>query len=521
MRIIKPVEFDPSEGNFSRASTGTYFDKDGVLRTAAVDEPRWNYTFEDGEWVGPELLVEGQATNLLTYSERLWDTAAWGVGSALINFFTVTSSTDIADIYGAPASIAKFVAGTTPSPLFLRKNGLSLAGGSTYSPSLFVYVPAQAGVTSWGIYADYQDLDTSLPFVSAAFGRWIKVAIPAKTLTGARNFIDLNLRVNGGNPSSGFTFYATGAQLEVGDHPTSYIRTLGAPVTRAADIPGRIVSNVPEDDAPVWVAGTYGQGDRVIQNHHVYEVLAETTTDSPTAGVAKSPPTWLNLGATNRWRMFDDKVGSLTEKTGSIAVELQPGTVINSVALFNLLGRSATVTLTDPVDGIVYQRTVSLVDAGVTNWYEWFFAPIGRQTDFVLLDLPAYGTATLSVVIDNAAGTAACGHLVMGRQAEIGVALYGSGVGITDYSRKEADAFGNAIVVERSFSKRAEFDVMVDTPQIGRVQRLLAGIRAQPVVWIGAESYESTVLFGYYRDFSISISGPSVSDATITVEGLT
>lgn len=37
----------------------------------------------------------------------------------------------------------------------------------------------------------------------------------------------------------------------------------------------------------------------------------------------------------------------------------------------------------------------------------------------------------------------------------------------------------------------------------------------------GAEGYESTVLFGYYRDFSISISGPSVSDATITVEGLT
>jgi len=76
MRIIKPVEFDPSEGNFSRASTGTYFDRDGVLRTAAADEPRWNYTFEDGEWVGPELLVEEQRTNLLTYSEQ-FDNGSW------------------------------------------------------------------------------------------------------------------------------------------------------------------------------------------------------------------------------------------------------------------------------------------------------------------------------------------------------------------------------------------------------------------------------------------------------------
>jgi len=280
-------------------------------------------------------------------------------------------------------------------------------------------------------------------------------------------------------------------------------------------------SNAPETDYAAWSAATaYAVGNKVTYNHRNYEALVASTGANPETDTS-DPPKWLDLGATNRWQMFDDSVSSLTEQAGSIAVELQPGTVINSVALFNLLGRSATVTLTDPVDGIVYQRTVSLVDAGVTDWYEWYFAPIGRQTDFVLLDLPAYGTATLSVTVDNASDTAACGHLVMGRQAEIGVALYGSGVGITDYSRKEADAFGNSMVVERSFSKRAEFDVMVETHQISRVQRLLAGIRAKPVVWIGAEGYESTVLFGYYRDFSISISGPSASDATITVEGLT
>jgi len=280
-------------------------------------------------------------------------------------------------------------------------------------------------------------------------------------------------------------------------------------------------SNVPETDYAAWSAATaYAVGDKVLYNHRNYEALVASTGANPETDTS-DPPKWLDLGADNRWRMFDDKVGSLTEQAGSIAVELQPGAVINSVALFNLLGRSATVTLTDPSEGIVYQRTVSLVDAGVSDWYEWFFAPIGRQTDFVLLDLPAYGTATLSVTIDNASDTAAVGHLVMGRQAELGVAVYGSGVGITDYSRKETDAFGNSVVVERSFSKRAEFDVVVETPQIGRVQRMLAGLRAQPVVWIGAEGYESTFLFGYYRDFQISISGPSVSDASITVEGLT
>jgi len=280
-------------------------------------------------------------------------------------------------------------------------------------------------------------------------------------------------------------------------------------------------SNVPETDYAAWSAATaYAVGDKVLYNHRNYEALAAHTGANPETD-ASDPPKWLDLGANNRWRMFDDKVGSLTEQTGSIAVELQPGAVINSVALFNLLGRSATVTLTDPSEGIVYQRTVSLVDAGVSNWYEWFFSPVGRQTDFVLLDLPAYGGASLSVTVENNTETAACGHLVMGRQADIGVALYGTSVGITDYSRKEVDPFGNAMVVERAFSKRAEFDVAVDTPRVSVVQRLLAAIRSRPVVWIGAQGYESTVLFGYYRDFQISISGPTVSDATITVEGLT
>lgn len=138
----------------------------------------------------------------------------------------------------------------------------------------------------------------------------------------------------------------------------------------------------------------------------------------------------------------------------------------------------------------------------------------------MLLDLPAYGTAQLSVTVDNAGDPAACGHLVTGTQADLGVALYGTSVGITDYSRKDTDEFGNALVVERAYSKRAEFDLRLDTARVGAIQRLLASIRARPVVWIGEPSYEATVLFGFFKDFTLSISGPSLSDGTLTVEGL-
>lgn len=285
-----------------------------------------------------------------------------------------------------------------------------------------------------------------------------------------------------------------------------------------------ISSNVPETDYPAWsVSATYDIGDRVLLDHHIYEALAIVAAGvKPGAEVVDKdhPAKWQDRGMDNRWRMFDDKVESLTTNPGTIEVRIRPGAVINSMALFNLQGKSVTITMIDPVEGEVYRKTLSLVDAGVTNWYDWFFEPIGKRTDVVVLDMPPYGSADIVLIIDAGAEVAAIGHTVIGAVKRIGTALYGTSVGINDYSRKSTDEFGNTIVVQRSFSNRAEFDVTLDTSEVTRVRRLLAELRATPVVWIGEESYEATILFGFYKDFQIVFSGPTVSDCSITVEGV-
>ena len=285
-----------------------------------------------------------------------------------------------------------------------------------------------------------------------------------------------------------------------------------------------ISSNVPETDYPAWlVSATYALGDRVLLNHHIYEALAAVTAGvKPGEEVVDKdhPAKWQDRGMDNRWRMFDSKVESLTTNPGTIEVTIRPGAVVNSLALFNLQGRSVTVSMVDPVEGEVYRKEVSLVDAAVTNWYDWFFEPVGRRTDLVVLDMPAYGSANVVVTIDAGAEVAAAGHLVIGAVKQIGTALYGSSVGINDYSRKSTDEFGNSVVIQRSFSNRAEFDVALDTSEVTKVRRLLADLRATPVVWIGEESYEATILFGFYKDFQIVFSGPTVSDCSITVEGV-
>lgn len=280
--------------------------------------------------------------------------------------------------------------------------------------------------------------------------------------------------------------------------------------------PARLIdSNVPEADFPEWVAGTYAPDDKRIKDHHIYESLAAANTADPSDATK-----WLDLGSTNQWRMFDNKVESLTTNPGTIEVTIRPGAVVNSLALFNLKGSSVTVTMIDALEGEVYRKQVSLVDAAVTNWFDWFFEPIGIRTDVVVLDMPAYGSANVVVTIDAGPEVAAVGHIVIGAVKQIGTALYGSSVGINDYSRKSTDEFGNTVVIQRSFSNRADFDVSLDTSEVTRVRRLLAELRATPVVWIGEESYEATILFGFYKDFQIVFSGPTVSDCSITVEGV-
>ena len=63
---------------FSRASSATYLDSDGVLKTATTNVPRIEYD-ADGNRLG--LLIEEQRTNLLTYSDVNTDLRNTSVGT--------------------------------------------------------------------------------------------------------------------------------------------------------------------------------------------------------------------------------------------------------------------------------------------------------------------------------------------------------------------------------------------------------------------------------------------------------
>ena len=55
--------------SFSRASSGTYFDETGVLRTASTNVGRINHVYNGSTWVCKGGLIEAQRTNIAQYTE--------------------------------------------------------------------------------------------------------------------------------------------------------------------------------------------------------------------------------------------------------------------------------------------------------------------------------------------------------------------------------------------------------------------------------------------------------------------
>jgi hypothetical protein len=286
-------------------------------------------------------------------------------------------------------------------------------------------------------------------------------------------------------------------------------------------------TNIAENDYAEWnSATTYAIGDNVISvtTHRIYEsVTASNLNNDPTTDDGTN---WLNIGATNRWKAFDKYISDPVSNTTSIQYTLTPpnGSIPSAVALLNLKGISANVTVTDSVDGEVYNTDIDLLDnRNIVDWYTYFFEEQVQREEALFLDIPPYIGAVVSVTVQEEVGqTAELGQLVFGFLSDVGLTVYGTSIGIEDYSIKDRDAFGNAIIVERNFSQTVDFDVKFETQNARKIQKTLAALRATPVVYLGSTDVSyGTLVYGFYRRFDITLETPSYAFASIEVEGLT
>ncbi|MBK9363005.1 MAG: hypothetical protein IPM99_18825 [Rubrivivax sp.] len=289
--------------------------------------------------------------------------------------------------------------------------------------------------------------------------------------------------------------------------------------------PGMLTSStLAETDYSAWNSGTtYAAAARVVYDHKVWE-SAQAGNTNKVPGAAASATWWLEVGPTNRWAMFDGSVSTASADAADIEVVVTPNAIVDAVAVVAGVGESVRVQMHDGATS-VYDQTQSLDSTPISDWEDYFFADQVLAGELLFAGLPRYLSAAITVTLAaTPSGQASCGALLLGRLHELGQTQTDASAGITDYSRKETDDWGNTLLMQRSYAKRSQQRMVLDTDDLRRVQALLAGLRATPALWIGdddTDRFAPLAVFGWYRSFAIDIPGPVLSFCTLEIEGLT
>ncbi len=226
----------PSNGNgdfnFTRASSATRVNKDGLIETVGSGIPRLDYL--NGSC--PSLLLEPQRTNLLPYSKDYsvsnWSKYGSGTGVAPI----LTSNYAISPDGTLNASRLQFNkgTGTTDSDISILNDNVTVSSGATTSKS--VYVKSNTSEEyDIVVYGASDASGTNIKKVRVT-SEWQRVDV-YKTVSSTTSGITIGLReINVTGLSNTADVLVWGAQLEEGSYPTSYIPTSGSAVTRIADV---------------------------------------------------------------------------------------------------------------------------------------------------------------------------------------------------------------------------------------------------------------------------------------------
>ena len=301
----------------------------------------------------------------------------------------------------------------------------------------------------------------------------------------------------------------------------------GQGVGEGFSTPNLVSISIPSDGDPVWDPATvYQLDDKVLYGFIVYRALSTTTAG---ALPSDTPLEWFAEGYENRYKMFDGSTRSKSIDLNNDIVVTMNTRGVTALALFEVIGTTVRVVVEDPIDGIVYDKTrntniAGAVDGGIVNWYQYFFngfPDTSTSVDMVIDDLPNYGNATVTITIDQGSiGQRQVGLILAGKPQDIGTTQWGLSAGIIDYSLKSVNSFGDFTVVKRAFSKRADFDIQLPTSKVSNARKRFIQLRTTPCLYIGDRDYESTIIFGYFKDFEVVLEDYHTSSCSLTVEGL-
>ena len=343
----------PANGNGDfthvRASSATRVNKDGLIESVASGVPRLDYPLLDGVVQScPALLLEPSRTNEQIYSEQFDDTA-WSKFNS-----SITPNAGVAPDGNTTAD--KLIANTSNNKHYVQDGQGSLTG--VYRASVFAkadgYDYMEVGERATGgaravFNLSTGEIETEVLSPNARmeyYGNgWYRCSIEENMPSS--NFFAFRIAVSdnttsdsswAGNGTDGILIW--GAQLELGDYPTSYIPTTTASVTRSADYCiGAGTTAEFNDSEGVLFAEIQGLVDTDTGNRYI-SLTDGTATNALMIQYRNSGELRLYNGGTSTAQMiYRDSGADLTE---NVKVAIKYGTTTGSYKVY-INGFSETI----------------------------------------------------------------------------------------------------------------------------------------------------------------------------------
>ena len=542
MKVIPNVTI--TDNGFTRSTVGTYVNVSGVLSTAAINAVRLNFDPVTHAPLG--MLIETAATNLMTYSEQL-DNAAYVLTGATVGVNAIASP-------DGAVTADKFIEGASTTHYLSRTSGMTINAYASYTQSFFIKAAGrtlyQFGFGSFvsGNGVEYTidltagTIGNATPYGTAsqynagimAYGNgWYRVFITVicDTFSTAAGFwltpSNGSTTAYTGDGSSGC--YLWGFQLETGTAYSSYIVTTTAAVARGADVltSGTFGSStIAEPDTTVgevvWNAATsYSAGQVVIltSTHRKYTKIGVT-------GVFATAPNldannWADSGATNRWALFDLNRNAKTVTAGPLVIVVAPGKRIDSIGLVGLTANTVRIQVMVGNTSF-YDQTITTLLRNTLTWSQYLLGSFRYAPSVVQFNIPPVSNCTVIITLE---GTAVkCAGLVMGIGIYLGRGQYSATNSALNFSKIDRDAYGNATLVARRSVPKVDIKTEIAKQYVDQVRDVRTDLNAVVAMWSGLDDrttedyFESMLIVGIYKEFSISLDYRDQASVTLQVE---
>lgn len=281
----------------------------------------------------------------------------------------------------------------------------------------------------------------------------------------------------------------------------------------------------PDTGEVAWNPATaYSLGDTayLASNHTVYErIIAGTTATSPDEDTTN----WAATGKTNKWQMFDLFRNQQTTAASPLTVVITPGERIDSLVLSGMENvNTIRITVTSVTGGgTVYDLTTELDTREVLSYWDYFFKPFTTKSSVAFFEIPPYSDAVMTVIFTANSGNVSIGSFVIGRKQFIGNVRPSAVADVINFSTVDRDEFGNSELVQRRNVPKTINEIIVEKGYVNAIRAIRDDLNAVPAAWVGMDNsdheyYESILIMGIYKKFSISLDHPNYAVISLELE---